>query len=255
MRCSINQLAKIERTENKMKKAIVIGAGSGIGKEISIILVNNGYRVGICGRRMHLLSELKSQNPDNYFIRQLDVTDVQNVASRLEELVHQLGGLDLLIICSGTGKINEALDFNIEKMTIDTNVVGFTAAADWTFNYFRRQRHGHLVAVSSIGGLRGSRSAPAYNATKAFQINYLEALRQKATGLKYPIFVTDIRAGFVNTAMAKGEGLFWVSPVSKAAAQIFRAINKRKKIAYVTKRWRLIAVVLKSLPPFIYDRM
>ena len=76
------------------------------------------------------------------------------------------------------------MDFKIEKRTIDTNIYGFTAVADWTFNYFEKQTFGHLVAISSIAGLRGSRQAPAYNATKAFQINYLEALRQKLNKLK-----------------------------------------------------------------------
>ncbi len=167
----------------------------------------------------------------------------------------ELGGLDLLVISSGTGDINDNLDFAIEKQTIDTNVLGFTCVADWTFNYFEKHKFGHLVAISSVGGLRGSRQAPSYNATKAFQINYLEALRQKATFLKMPIIVTDIRPGFVDTDMAKGEGQFWVASVDKASRQIFSAIKAKKKIAYVTKRWGLIATILKRIPRPIYDRM
>lgn len=109
--------------------------------------------------------------------------------------------------------------------------------------------------MQSVGGLRGSRIAPAYNATKAFQINYLEGLRQKATKLKTQIFVTDIRPGFVDTAMAKGEGQFWVASVNRATNQIFEAIKKKKKIVYVTKRWKLIGTILKRTPRQIYDKM
>lgn len=170
-------------------------------------------------------------------------------------LVTELGGLDLLVISSGTGDLNERLDFKIEKVTIDTNVTGFTLVADWTFNYFQHQKYGHLVAISSIAGLRGSRQARAYNATKAYQINYLEGLRQKATKLNYSIFVTDIRPGFVDTAMAKGEGQFWVSTVDKATKQVFLAIINKKKVAYITKRWKLIAILLKSLPRLLYDKL
>jgi short-subunit dehydrogenase len=170
-------------------------------------------------------------------------------------LTIELGGLDLLIISSGIGDINENLDFEIAKRTIDTNVLGFTSIADWAFNYFEKQNFGHLVVISSIGGLRGSRLAPAYNATKAFQINYLEGLRQKAKKLKEPIFVTDIRPGLVDTDMAKGEGLFWVMPVDKTVNQIYKAVNSKKKIAYVTKRWQLLAIILKRIPRQIYDRM
>lgn len=173
----------------------------------------------------------------------------------MEILTRKIGGLDLLIISSGTGDLNEKLDYQIEKRTIETNVTGFTCIVNWAFNYFENQKQGHLVAISSVGGLRGSRIAPAYNATKAFQINYLEGLRQKAIKLKTNIFVTDIRPGFVDTAMAKGDGQFWVSTVEKATNQIFEAIKRKKKISYVTKRWKLIGIILKRLPRQVYDRM
>lgn len=238
-----------------MKKAIIIGATSGIGKGLARILVDNGYKVGITGRRTQLLNELKLENPNSYFIKTFDVTNTKIVVEKLEELTTELGGLDLIVISSGIGDINVTLDYNIEKLTIDTNVFGFTCIADWSFNFYEKQKFGHLVGISSIAGLRGTRQAPSYNATKAYQINYLEGLRQKATKLKGQIFVTDIRPGLVNTEMAKGEGLFWVMPVEKTTQQIFKAIERKKKIAYVTKRWRIIAAILKRIPRPIYDRL
>jgi len=69
------------------------------------------------------------------------------------------------------------------------------------------------------------------------------------------IYITDIRPGLVNTAMAKGEGLFWVMPVSKTIRQIYNAIKRKRKIAYVTKRWSILARILKYIPTIIYDRM
>lgn len=238
-----------------MKKAIIIGATSGIGKGLAKILVDNNYSVGITGRRTKLLDELKSENPNSFYTRAFDITEITKIVWNLEELEKELGGLDLLIISSGTGDLNEKLDFEIEKRTVDTNVSGFTCIASWAFNYFESQKSGHLVAISSVGGLRGSRMAPAYNATKAYQINYLEGLRQKAKKLKANIIVTDVRPGFVDTDMAKGDGQFWVSPVEKAALQIFKAINRKKKIVYITKRWAIIGALLKHMPRQIYDRM
>lgn len=238
-----------------MKRAIIIGATSGIGKGLAKILADNNYKVGITGRRMELLNELKSQKPNSFYTRTFDVTDTKIVAGNLEALTTELGGLDLLIISSGIGDLNKNLDFEIEKRTIETNVTGFTCVANWAFNYFENKKTGHLVAISSVGGLRGSRIAPSYNATKAYQINYLEGLRQKATKLKSQIDVTDVRPGFVDTLMAKGEGQFWVATVDKATQQIFDAIKEKKKIVYVTKRWKLIAIILKQLPRQIYDRM
>lgn len=238
-----------------MKKAIVIGATSGIGEGLAKLLVENNYIVGITGRRTELLEKLQAEKPNAYFIKTMDVTKTKETVEKLEELKTEMGGLDLLILSSGTGDPNEHLDFEIEKRTIETNVLGFTCITNWTFNLFQKQEFGHLAAISSVGGLRGTSQAPAYNATKSYQINYLEALRQKATHLKKPIFVTDIRPGFVDTAMAKGEGQFWIAPVDKATQQIFEAIKSKKKIAYVTKRWRLIATILKRIPRPIYDRM
>lgn len=238
-----------------MKKAIVIGATSGIGRELAKLLTENGYLVGILGRRTELLTEIEKENQKLYRIKNFDITEIEKIETKLTELTKEIGGIDLLILSSGMGDINENLNFAVEKRTIETNVLGFTCVSDWAFNYFEKQKFGHLVAISSIAGIRGSRQATAYNATKAYQINYLEGLRQKAKKLKMKIFITDIRPGFVNTKMAKGEGLFWVSPVEKASKQIYNAILNKKKIVYVTKRWRIIANILKRIPTFIYDKM
>ena len=118
-----------------------------------------------------------------------------------------------------------------------------------------QQGHGHLVAITSVGGLRGEPMAPAYSASKAYQINYMEALRKKAFKNGGHIIVTDIRPGLVDTAMAKGEGLFWVMPVEKVARQIISAIRKKKSKAYVTRRWHILAIINKNLPFFLYKRL
>ena len=120
--------------------------------------------------------------------------------------------------------------------------------------YFLCRGAGHLVGISSIAALRGSREAPAYNASKAFASNYLEGLRCLAARSGLPIFVTDIIPGFVDTRMAQGEGLFWISSPQKAAEQIFSAIKARRRRAHITRRWRLIAFLLRFMPDFIYEK-
>ncbi|WP_411893707.1 SDR family NAD(P)-dependent oxidoreductase [Winogradskyella sp. A2] len=237
-----------------MNKAIIIGATSGIGNELAKILVQNGYIVGITGRRKTELLKLKNSHPNNYVISSFDCTS-ENNSKKLSELTDQIGGLDLLILSSGTGDLNEDLDFETEHKTNLLNVNAFTEIVDWTFNYFKKQENGHLVAISSIAGIRGGRIAPAYNASKAYQINYLEGLRQKATKTKKPIYVTDIRPGFVDTDMAKGEGQFWVATKEKASRQIFGIIKRKKGVGYVTKRWWIIAKLLRLIPNGIYKKM
>ena len=237
-----------------MKKAIVIGSSSGIGKELAILLSKNGYKVGITGRRKNKLEEIQNINTDAFIVQAFDCTE-KNSNDKLNELVQKLGGLDLLVFSSGIGDINTNLDYDIENNTNQLNVIAFTKIINWAYKLFEDQKQGHLVAISSIAGLRGGQFAPAYNASKAFQINYLEGLRQKASKSKLPITITDIRPGFVNTAMAKGEGLFWVASTEKAAKQIFKSIITKKDITYVSKRWRLIVILLKLIPNFIYKKM
>ncbi|HSY18458.1 MAG TPA: SDR family NAD(P)-dependent oxidoreductase [Candidatus Acidoferrales bacterium] len=237
-----------------MKRAIVIGATSGIGRALVKVLVENGFAVGATGRREKLLAELQAEHPGKVFISTLDVTDISSVKAKLSALVEEIGGLDLLILSSGTGHVNHDLDFAKEKEAIDTNVLPFALIAGWAFTFFEKQKAGHFAGITSIAGLRGGRHAPAYNATKAFQIRYLEGLRAKVKKARLPIVITDIRPGFVDTAMAKGDDVFWVAPVGKAAAQIYHAIENRKPVAYITRRWGLIAFVLRMLPKFVYER-
>ena len=238
-----------------MKKAIVIGATSGIGKSITELLIQNDYAVGVTGRRLEMLISLKEKNTDKIFYCQMDVQALSSIETICDNLVNQLDGLDLIIISAGIGDENKALDFTIENNVIKTNIQGFTCVADWAIRYFKKQGYGHLVNISSIAGLMGNGEAPSYNATKAFQINYLEGLRLNADKAGTNINVTDVRPGYVNTDMAKGEGMFWVAPVEKAAKQIFSAIKRKKKVVYITKRWRIIGFLLKIIPYSILRKL
>jgi short-subunit dehydrogenase len=238
-----------------MKKIIIIGATSGIGKELAKVYSSNGDKVGITGRRENLLMKLKNEKAESYIIKAFDISVPDSNCKNLDELTDELGGLDIIVINSGTGNGNDKLDFNIEKETINTNVLGVTEISNWAFRYFRNQGYGHIVFVSSVAGMRGGRFAPAYSASKAYIINYAEGLRQKAKKLKLPIYITDIRPGFVDTAMAKSENKFWVSTPQKAAKQIYSAIQRKKKIAYITRRWIIIAYIVKLIPKWIFDRI
>ncbi|WP_428329203.1 SDR family NAD(P)-dependent oxidoreductase [Mucilaginibacter sp.] len=238
-----------------MKRAIVVGATSGIGRQLAITLAANGYKVGITGRREGLLIKLQATRPDSFIVSAFDITDIDAVPQKLRQLTDELGGLDLLVLSSGTGKINPVLDTVIENQINSLNVSGFTAVANWTFNLFQKQGWGHFAAITSIAGIRGSRQAPAYFASKAYQIHYLESLRQKATNLKLPIYVTDIRPGFVDTDMAAGENLFWVASVEKATSQIYSALQNKRDVVYITKRWRIIAFLFRLIPKALHKRM
>ncbi len=238
-----------------MKKVIIIGASSGIGQALAELLLQDDFKISITGRREMLLDTLKEKNHDRIFVKRMDIQDLSAIEVSCKELVDQMGGLDLMIISAGIGEENKNLNFEIEHDVIKTNVQGFTCLADWGMRYFKEQGHGHLVNISSIAGIRGNGIAPSYNATKAYQINYLEGLRINAKNFGSSITVTDVRPGFVDTAMAKGDGLFWVAPVEKASKQIYRAIKQKKQVVYVSKRWKLIGILLKLIPYSLLKRL
>ena len=234
---------------------VIIGATSGIGKALFEKYARGDNRIGIVGRRANLLDELCQKYPSKTITAKADITNLEEIEQAINALHKELEYIDLAIVCSGIGDINATLEYNVERLTIDTNITGWTFVIDRLYNIFEQQNHGHLVAITSAGGLRGEPIAPAYSASKAYQINYMEALRKKAYKSGSQIYVTDIRPGLVNTAMAKGEGLFWVMPVEKIANQIITAIHKNKYKAYVTKRWHILAIINKNLPFALYKRM
>ena len=235
-----------------MKKAIIIGASSGMGRELAKVLVRHDYIVGVTGRRTELLQELQAELADKCHMRTMDIADTMKAITTFNDLVAEMGSVDLVVISAGTGHGTPDLRWPNEKDTIDTNVLGFTAIADTAFNYFVKQEHGHLAGISSIAAIRGGRYAPAYNASKAYICNYLEGLRHIAIKAKLPITVTDIQPGYVNTRMAQGDRIFWRASTEKAAKQIYRAIERKKPHAYVTRRWRLIAWMIKVMPNWCY---
>lgn len=230
------------------KNAVIFGASSGIGRELAKLLVNDGYKVLITGRRLKLLNEIKKENPENYIVRQHDINDVDETLKLFDSLPNIFDKVDLIVHNAGIGEENFKLEWDKDLPTIKTNVVAATRVYQLAYNYFKRQGFGHLVGISSVASIRGNRHVPAYHASKAYQASYLESLWMKARRTKKAkISITNILPGFVDTDIITGD-TFWMSSVEKATKQILIAIKNKKRKAYITKRWRLIAIVLKIIP-------
>ncbi len=235
-------------------KIIIVGASSGMGRKLAEIYLSKGCRIGVTGRRQKLLEEIKQLFPEHAEYECFDVTGNENIP-HLEKLVVKLGGLDLLIICAGIGEPSAELKWSLDKIITDTNVKGFIEIANWAFNFFVKQEKGHLVNISSVAANRGSSYSPSYAASKAFQSTYFEGLSIKARRMKKDIVITCIEPGFVNTKMAHGgEKMFWVAAADKAVRQILHAIEKKKRKAYVTRRWWVVAKAMRWAPWWLYKR-
>ena len=232
------------------KNAIVFGATSGIGAALAKLLVDDGYRVAITGRREDKLKKIKESNPNKYIIKKNDVRQLEESEKVFFDLVKELGQVDLIIYSSGIAEPNYNLEWEKELPTLEVNVIGAVKIYGLAYNLFHKQGYGHLVGISSVAGLRGNRHVPAYFASKAFQNNYLESLWMKAKRSKAEIFITDIAPGFIDTKMALGD-TFGMASLEKATQQIYSAIKRKKKKAYITKRWRIIACIMRVLPASI----
>lgn len=236
-----------------MKRAVVVGASSGMGRALARILAREGWAVGLAARRAPELEIIAAELPHGAAVRGMDVSDTGSVADSLQSLIRALGGMDLIVIAAGADHFNPdpraPLDPAAAQRVVDVNVSGFRAVADEAYTFFAQQGYGHICGVSSIAGLRGSAAHPAYSASKAFVSNYLESLRLKAVKSGLNIVVTDIRPGNVETPMSAGQpGRFWIASAQQAAEQIYAAIIRKKRTAYVTRRWAVIAALLRALP-------
>ncbi|MBT4412643.1 MAG: SDR family NAD(P)-dependent oxidoreductase [Polaribacter sp.] len=241
-----------------MKNVIVFGATSGIGKSIAKILLNEGYNVAITGRRLEKLTALKNEYPNQVLVKQNDIQNVKEVEKIFNEIVEEFETIDLVIQSSGVVHINPKFEWDKEAQSINTNVLGVTRVYTLSYNLFKKQQFGHLVGISSIASIRGNRSAPVYFASKAYQKAYLESLYIKTKSIKSKkVFITEIRPGFVATDMAVTleDGVFWLVPLEKAVKQIYVAIKNKKRVAYISKRWQLIAWILKLAPAWLLKKV
>ena len=178
-----------------MRRAIIVGATSGLGLEVAKMLLGDGWRIGVAARRLGLLEQLRAACPDRVEVAEIDVT-APDAAERLDRLVDRVGGMDLYFHASGIGWQNQSLDPAKELATVDTNALGFARMTGEAFRLMACGCGGQIAVISSIAGTKGLGAAPAYSATKAFQNAYLQALEQLAHIRSLPIAFTDIRPGF-----------------------------------------------------------
>jgi short-subunit dehydrogenase len=236
------------------KKIIIIGATSGIGREVANIYIAQGWKVGVAGRRAHELETLRQTSPSQVFTQVLDVTN-EDAPQRLQALIEQVGGMDIFLLSSGIGKQNYNLQTEIELTTAATNVEGFIRMTNAAYHYFEQQGHGHLAVISSIAGTKGLGAAAAYSATKRFQSTYMEALEQLARMNKQNISFTDIRPGFVATPLLKDDSYPMLMKATNVAKQIVKAISKKKRIAIIDWKYRILVSFWKLIPQWIWLRL
>jgi short-subunit dehydrogenase len=235
-----------------MKRAVIIGASSGMGYEVSRLLLAQGYTLGVAARREDRLLALKQEAPDRVEVATIDVT-ADDAPVRLRELINRLGGMDLYFHVSGIGKQNRTLTEDIELNTVNTNGMGFTRMIGEAYRYFAERGKGHIAALTSIAGTKGLGPAPSYSATKAMQNVYLQALEQQARSRGLDIHFTDIRPGFVDTDLLKGDFHYPMMLKPQAVARdIVKAIQNKRHVKVIDWKYAILTAMWRRVPRYIW---
>lgn len=244
-----------------IRRAIVIGASSGIGAALVHDLVSHGYAVAALARRLDELQQVCEEANHHAagtfaVAYRHDVTDYSDVPDLFQEIVQELGGLDLVVYAAGVQPEVAPNEYNIDKdaTMVQVNLLGAMAWLNQAAERFHRTRQGHIVGVSSVSGDRGRSAFPGYHTSKGALSIYLESLRNRLS--RRGVTVTTIKPGFVDTRLlANAENTMWVISPQEAAVQIRQAVEAGKQVAYVPARWRWIMLVIIHIPSFIFRRL
>lgn len=238
-----------------MKRIVIVGATSGIGREVARLCIREGWQVGAAGRREAALAELEALAPGQVVTEALDIT-CDDAPEHLARLIEKLGGMDIYLHSSGVGSRNTELRPDIEIGTLRTNGEGFVRMVTAAFGWFRTHGGGHLAVISSIAGTRGLGTAPAYSATKRMQNTYIDALAQLSRLEGYGIRFTDIRPGFVATPLLDdGAHYPMLMRVDRVAARIMKVLKRQRRRVIIDRRYAVFVFFWRLIPQWLWERL
>ena len=235
---------------------VIMGASSGLGQAIAESFAAKGWRVGVAARREEPLSEFKSRYPDLVEYAVIDITQ-PDAPGLLNNLIERLGGMDVYLQAAGVGHQNPDLDPEIERNTLMTNGVGFSLMVDAAFRYFEAHpgERNQLAAITSVAGTKGLGMAASYSATKRFDSTYLTALEQLAHLKGMRLAFTDLRPGFIATALLNPANHYpMLMTVDHAVPLLVRAIERRRRVAVIDRRWWWLVQLWKLIPRPLWVR-
>ena len=238
-----------------MKRIVIMGATSGIGLAVAQKLAKKGHLVGVAGRKVKVLRELKKEFPDNIEWEEIDITK-DEAPEKLNKLIEKLGGMDTYFHISGVFYNNPELNLEDEITTVETNAVGFARMTSTAYKYFRdTKRAGHIAAITSVAGTRGMGPIASYSSTKKFGQTYLEALQQLSHLQKLNIKFTDIRPGWIRTPLMSPDQEYPVTmKLSYAGPLIIKALGRRRSAVYVDWRWEALIRLCQLIPRYLWVR-
>ncbi len=240
-------------------KVIISGASSGLGRALAQHYAGMGATLGLIARRCALLESLVAELPFSATSTYVaDVRDAQPIRAAAEDFMERFGCPDIVIANAGIsrGTLTEhAEDSQVFEDILTTNVLGMLNLFQPFTLPMRVAGKGALVGIASVAGYRGLPGSGAYSASKAAVMSYLESLRVEMHGSG--ISVITICPGYVVTPMTTNNPFHmpFIQTAEETAKKIARVVESGNSFVVIPWQMAVVAVVLKLLPNFIYDRL
>jgi NAD(P)-dependent dehydrogenase (short-subunit alcohol dehydrogenase family) len=238
----------------RYRHAIVIGASSGIGREIARQLAASGCRVAALARRKDALDALANEFADRILAVEHDVTKFDEVPWLFQEVARDLGGLDLVVYVSGLMADVGPREFDFEKdrQMIEVNYLGCVAWLNQAATRFQETKSGCILGIASVAGDRGRWKQPVYNSSKGAMAIYMESLRNRLD--RQGVRVVTVKPGPVDTPMTAHLNLRGKQSAAEVA-QIALAKSGRSGEFYTKFTLRIVFAVLRLVPGWIFRKL
>jgi decaprenylphospho-beta-D-erythro-pentofuranosid-2-ulose 2-reductase len=242
------------------KKVVIFGATSAIAYAVAKVYAKEGAELCLVARNKERLSvlqqDLATQFDAKVITKVLDMNEIARHPALIEDIVGQMTELDVALIAHGTLSDQSECQSNIDTLMQEysTNCLSYLSLLTLLGNYFEKREQGSIVAITSVAGDRGRQSNYVYGSAKAAVTTFLSGLRNRLA--KKNVQVLTVKPGFVDTPMTADikKGVLFAQP-EKVADDIVKAIEKKKNDIYTPGFWRLIMMIIKSVPEAVFKRL
>ena len=243
----------------KDRTAWVVGASSGIGAATARELVSRGARVAISARREDQLAQVAG---GRMLVVPADVTDAQGLRAAADRVRTELGPIDLVVLNAGYWRQMHATSWDTEvfRRHVEVNLVGMSNGIGAVLPEMIARGSGVIAGVASVAGYRGIAKSEAYGATKAGQINLLEALRSQVAGSQVAgkgVHITTICPGFVRTEMTQDNDfpMPFIIEADHAARAICDGLERNRFEIVFPARMAVLMKAARLVPVRLWPRL
>lgn len=243
-----------------MKSILIIGANSAIAKATARLYAEQEDALYLLGRDTEQLvlqkADLTLRGANSVAFAAFDATDFASHEAIVATALESLGHFDIVLISHGSLP-DQALcerDFDAALEAFNVNALSVISVLNYVVKPMLERRDGCIAVVTSVAGDRGRQSNFIYGAAKAMVSTYLQGLRGRL--FSHNVTIVDIKPGFVDSPMTAHlpKGALWAQP-EQIAQRIVNGIEKKRATLYAPGFWRLIMLVVRSVPEVIFKRL